>query len=146
VRPFAVAWRRLVPTGDRAAGRAATLPVRGRLASVGNAEYLILLGLCLLVTAPLEPLFGFRVYRRPLRLARTLACVGAVFVTWDLVGARLGHWDYNPNRISGVSLFGLPVEEYLFCVVVPLCGILAYEAVRASLDDVTAWLRRRRGR
>lgn len=112
---------------------------RGRLAGVGKAEYLILLGLCLLVTAPLEPLLGFRVYRRPLRLLRTLACVGAVFVTWDLVGARLGHWDYNAERVSGVRLLGLPLEEYLFFVVVPLCGILAYEAVCATL-------RRRRGR
>ena len=115
-----------------------------------GVEYLALLALCVLVTAPLELLLHVGVYRQWRRLAKTLACVGAVFVAWDLVGARLGHWNYNPDAITGLALLGLPLEEYLFFLVVPLCGILAYEAVRATLDDVAAWLRSgragRRGR
>ena len=102
-------------------------------------EYLVVLALCLLVTAPLELILGVRVYRQARRLLLTLGCTGAVFVAWDLVGARLGHWDYNPAAITGITLLGLPLEEYLFFVVVPLCGILAFEAVRVTL-------RRRGGR
>ena len=96
-------------------------------------EYLVVLALCLIVTAPLELFGGVRVYRQARRLAATLLCTGAVFVTWDLVGARLGHWDYNPDRITGIRLAGLPLEEYLFFLVVPLCGVLAFEAVRVTL-------------
>ena len=107
-------------------------------------EYSALLVLCLLATAPLELLLGVGVYRQGRRLVLAVGCMAAVFVTWDLVGARLGHWDYNPAAITGIRLLGLPLEEYLFFVVVPLCAILAYEAVRATLDDVTAWVRRRR--
>jgi lycopene beta-cyclase len=99
-------------------------------------EYLLVLGLCLLVTAPLELGLGARVYRSPARLLRTLGAVGVVFVTWDLIGARLGHWDYHPRFITGVHLLGLPIEEWLFFVVIPVCGILAYEAVRLTLDRV----------
>ena len=98
-----------------------------------RAEYLVLLAACVVVTAPLEFVLGVRVYRQARRLALTLLCTGVVFVTWDLAGAGLGHWDYNPARILGVYLFGLPLEEYLFFVVIPLCGVLAYEAVRAVL-------------
>ena len=98
-----------------------------------HAEYLFLLGLCVAVTAPLELFLGVRVYRQARRLALTLACTAAVFVTWDLVGAGLGHWDYNPARVLPVRLLGLPVEEYLFFAVVPLCGVLAFEAVRVTL-------------
>ena len=98
-----------------------------------RAEYLIVLGACLVVTAPLELVLGVRVYRQWRRLSLTLLCTGAFFVTWDLVGAGLGHWDYNRARIVGVELLGLPLEEYLFFVVVPLCGVLAYEAVRVTL-------------
>lgn len=104
-------------------------------------EYLALLAACLLVTAPLELVLGVRVYRQAKRLALTLGCVGVVFVTWDLVGARLGHWGYHPDRIVGVSVLGLPLEEYLFFLVVPLCGILAYEAVRITLPSVSARMR-----
>jgi lycopene cyclase domain-containing protein len=113
---------------------------------MGRFEYLTLLGLCVLLTLPLEVVLGVRVYRQAKRLALALACTGAVFVTWDLVGAGLGHWDYNPRRTTGAGLLGLPLEEYLFFVVIPLCAILAYEAVRATLPDVSRWLRARLGR
>jgi len=110
---------------------------------MGRYEYLALLALCVVVTLPLELLLGVQVYRQAKRLALALACTGAVFVTWDLVGARLGHWDYDLTRTTGVSLLGLPLEEYLFFVVIPLCAILGYEAVRATLPDVSRWLRAR---
>ena len=96
-------------------------------------EYLIVLGLCLVVTAPLELFGGVRVYRQARRLALTLLCTGAVFVAWDLIGAGLGHWDYNPAAITGIWILGLPLEEYLFFLVVPLCGVMAFEAVRVTL-------------
>ncbi|MDQ3537601.1 MAG: lycopene cyclase domain-containing protein [Actinomycetota bacterium] len=109
---------------------------------MGRFEYLALLGLCLLVTAPLELLIGVRVYRQLGRLARSLCCTGLVFAGWDLLGARLGHWDYQSSRVTGLRLLGLPVEEYLFFLVVPLCGIMAYEAVRVTLHGGSSPLRR----
>ena len=113
---------------------------------MGPYEYLALLAACLLITAPLEIVLGVRVYRQARRLGLTLLCTGVVFVAWDLLGAVLGHWDYHPQRISGAHILGLPLEEYLFFIVVPICAILAFEAVRTTIDDVGAWLRRRVGR
>lgn len=110
---------------------------------MGSYEYLALLALCVLATLPLELVLGVRVYRQPRRLLLALTCMAAVFVTWDVLGAGLGHWDYNPDAIMGVRLLGLPLEEYLFFVVVPLCGILTYEAVRLTLPGVSRWLRER---
>lgn len=109
-------------------------------------EYLVLLLACVVVTAPLELVLGVRVYRQTRRLALSLACVAAVFVAWDLVGAQLGHWDYNPRLVTGLRILGLPIEEYLFFLVVPLCGILTYEAVRVTLPTVSARWRRLRGK
>lgn len=113
--------------------------------TVGSYEYLAVLGLCLLVTLPLELVLGVRVYRQPLRLALSVACVAGVFVAWDVLGAWLGHWDFEPTRTTGVFLLGLPLEEYAFFVVVPVCALLTFEAVRATLPDVSRWLRRRLG-
>ena len=101
---------------------------------MGSFEYLALLALCLVVTAPLELVLGVRVYRQARRLALTLLCTGAVFVAWDLLGAGLGHWEYVPSRVLPVRIAGLPLEEYLFFIVVPLCGVMAFEAVRVTLD------------
>ena len=44
------------------------------------------------------------------------------------------HWSYDAGQTVGVLLPGrLPVEEALFFVVVPVCAILGYEAVRKVL-------------
>jgi len=94
------------------------------------AYLLVLLG-CLLGTAPLEVFLGTRVYARWRRLLLTLLPVVTVFVVWDLLAIRAGHWDYDPEQVTGVQLGGLPLEELLFFVVIPICAVLTLEAVRA---------------
>lgn len=107
---------------------------------VEHWHYLLVLAACLLITAPLE-FFGAGVYRRPTRLALALLPVIAVFVVWDLIATAAGVWWFNPAYITGVMLpGGLPLEELLFFVVVPLCGLLTYNAV----DTLLGALRRRR--
>ena len=93
--------------------------------------YLLVLLACLVGTAPLEVLLGTRVYARWRRLVLTLLPVLVVFVAWDLLAIRAGHWDYDPDQTTGISLGSLPLEELLFFVVIPICAILTLEAVRA---------------
>ena len=93
--------------------------------------YLLVLLACLVGTAPLEVVLGTRVYRRGKRLLLTLAPVLVVFVVWDLLAIRAGHWDYDPEQVTGVSLGDLPLEELLFFLVIPVCAVLTLEAVRA---------------
>jgi lycopene cyclase domain-containing protein len=98
---------------------------------VDRFQYLVLMGLCLLVTLPLEVVVGARVYRQPRRLVATLAVPVAVFVAWDVAAIAWGHWWYAPRYVTGWELPGhLPVEELAFFVVVPTCGLLTFEAVR----------------
>ena len=99
-----------------------------------QCQYLLVLGACLLITAPLE-LFGEGVYRQPLRAVRAIAPVALVFVLWDAVAIAAHIWSYNPQFITGLHLPGdIPLEELLFFVVIPLCGLLTYNAVNAMLD------------
>ncbi|MBB5957037.1 lycopene cyclase domain-containing protein [Saccharothrix tamanrassetensis] len=97
-------------------------------------QYLAVLAACLAVTLPLE-FMGSGVYRRFRRLVRTIVPVMAVFAVWDLVAIARGHWTFNEEFTTGVVLpGGMPLEEVLFFVVVPLCGLLTYEGVRAVLQ------------
>ncbi len=96
-------------------------------------QYLILMAGCLVLTAPLEAL-GARVYRRPARLARAVLPVAAVFLVWDTIAVARDVWTYNPRYVTGVRLpFGVPVEELVFFLVVPVCGLLTYGCVQAML-------------
>ena len=96
-----------------------------------HLSYVGVLALCLLGTLPLELWLKVGVYRRWRRLLLTLLPVVAVFVAWDLYAIHAGHWTFDPAQTLGVELpGGLPLEELLFFVVVPICTLLAYEAVR----------------
>ena len=106
---------------------------------MGKYEYLALLGACVLITLPLEFLFRARVWRRPRRALHALLPVLIVFGTWDVIAIALGHWWFNPRFVTGVTFPpGLPIEEVAFFLVIPLCGLLTYEAV----NTIMRWLRR----
>jgi len=96
-------------------------------------QYLILMGLCLLITLPLEWVFGARVWRRPRRLLGALLPVVAIFSLWDVVAIGRDHWTYSERYTTGWSLGPLPVEELVFFVVIPICSLLTLEAVRSLL-------------
>ena len=101
-------------------------------------QYLALMAGCLLITLPLEFVLRARVYRRPLRLLLAMLPVLVIFSIWDVVGILRGHWSYNPRFVTGIELGLMPIEELVFFLVVPICGLLSYEAV----GQVLRWLRR----
>lgn len=93
-------------------------------------QYLLLMAACVAITLPLEFAFRARVYRRPALLVIAVVPVVLAFSAWDLVGIWRGHWSYNPAYVTGIRLpGGLPLEEIVFFVVIPICGLLTYEAV-----------------
>ncbi len=99
-------------------------------------QYLIVLGACLLITAPLE-VFGDGVYRQARRAAFAVLPVAAVFVVWDAVAIAAHIWTYNPRYLTGIELpGGIPLEELLFFIVIPLCGLFTYNAVDTILTHL----------
>ncbi|SFS99863.1 MULTISPECIES: lycopene cyclase domain-containing protein [Saccharopolyspora] len=96
-------------------------------------RYLLILAMCVAITAPLEFL-GARVYRRPRRAIRSVLPVAAVFLVWDAVAIAAGVWSFDARRVSGVEVLGhLPLEEVLFFAVIPLCALLTFGCVEALL-------------
>lgn len=88
----------------------------------------------MLLTLPLEVVLGARVYRSPRRLAWAVLPVATLFTLWDAVAISRDHWSYSPRFTTGWRLpFEVPVEELAFFVVIPVCGLLTYEAVGTML-------------
>ena len=97
-------------------------------------QYLALMGACLLITLPLEFVFRARIYRRPRRLLRAMWLPALAFLVWDLVAVARDIWSFNPDYVIGLDIpGGLPVEEVLFFLVIPLCALLTFEASRRTL-------------
>lgn len=91
-------------------------------------QYLIVMGLCLAITLPLEWVLRARVYRRWRLLLPTIAVVVLVFGIWDLIAISRDHWSFSPLYTTGITLGTLPIEELSFFIVIPLAGLLSYEA------------------
>jgi lycopene cyclase domain-containing protein len=101
---------------------------------VGRLTYVAVLAGCLAAALWLEPVLRVNVLRRWRRLALTVLPVALVFALWDLAAIAAGHWTFDPAQTTGVLLPGaLPLDELLFFLVVPVCAVLGFEAVRAVL-------------
>jgi lycopene cyclase domain-containing protein len=48
------------------------------------------------------------------------------------VATASGQWHFDPAQTFAVRLWGLPLEEYAFFVVIPLAAILTFEAVAVA--------------
>lgn len=93
-------------------------------------QYLIVMGLCLVVTLPLEVVLGARVWRQPRRAVAALAPAVVVFSLWDVAAIAHHHWTYSRRFTTGWTLPGhLPIEEVVFFAVVPMCALLTFEVV-----------------
>ncbi len=53
-----------------------------------------------------------------------------VFIPWDIWFTLRGVWSFNPLYVSGVYLSVLPLEEWLFFVVISYCIVFTYEVLR----------------
>ena len=95
-----------------------------------RGEYLVVMGLGRLITLPLELLLGARVWRRPRRLLVAMAPLVLAYSIWDIAMIAAGSWSYSEEKLTGILLpFELPLEELVFFIVVPICGLLTLEAV-----------------
>lgn len=100
------------------------------IAPPDSLEYVVLMFACLALTLPLELVLGARVYRQPIRLVQAVLVTVIVFSVWDIIAINAGLWSYSERFTTGIVLpLGLPLEELLFFVAIPICGLLTYEAV-----------------
>ncbi|MEO6958231.1 MAG: lycopene cyclase domain-containing protein [Antricoccus sp.] len=98
---------------------------------MGHWTYTVILILTLLAAAWLQAIPGVNVLNRPRRLG-TAMLPGLLFVVWDIVAAQESWWFFDDGRIFGPRILGLPLEEYGFFIVVPICAVLGFEAARVT--------------
>jgi lycopene cyclase domain-containing protein len=51
---------------------------------------------------------------------------GALFIAQDIIFLKLGIWGFNPRYHTGVFLIGLPIEEWLFFIIIPYCCLFIH--------------------
>lgn len=79
----------------------------------------------------LEIVLKVRVLRSVKRLTLSIAPVALVFLAWDAYAVSSKAWRFDSQQVIGLyGPFRIPIEEYIFFLVVPIAAILTLEAVR----------------
>jgi lycopene cyclase domain-containing protein len=90
-----------------------------------------MLGFTIVGSFWLEVVLKVRVLKRIKRALLSIAPIGAIFLIWDAYAISRHHWHFDKGQILGIYIpFGIPLEEVLFFLIVPLAAIMTIEAVR----------------
>jgi len=82
----------------------------------------------------LEFAFKIRVLRRPRILFLSLLPGALFFLAWDAFAVYQKQWKFDSSQILGIfGPFNIPLEEYLFFIIVPIAAILTLEGVKVVM-------------
>lgn len=108
---------------------------------LGHFSYVAILVFVALGSFWLEVGLRTRVFVRGKRLLLTIAPVVVPFLVWDAYAITQGHWWFDEERILGIYLpAGIPLDELLFFIVIPIASVLTLEAVRSVKGRASGWL------
>jgi lycopene cyclase domain-containing protein len=85
----------------------------------------------LIVAIPLTLSFDKKMqfFRKWKSVVLSLIIVGSLFVTWDILFTKSGIWGFNPEYHASYEVFHLPLEEWLFFVVIPYASIFIHYSI-----------------
>lgn len=101
-----------------------------------ETRYLYLGLLIISVLYPIAQSFEHRLqfYKKIRFLWPGILIMMAVFIPWDIAFTDQGIWWFNDRYLTGVRLFLLPIEEWLFFIVVPYACIFLYEVLNYFIN------------
>ena len=106
-----------------------------------NPHYTYLLLDLASLAGPLALSFDKRVafYKRWPALLPPMLLTALGFVVWDAWFTARGVWSFNDAYLLGLRLFDLPLEEWLFFIVVPYACVFVYACLEAYVRPLRAY-------
>ena len=94
--------------------------------------YLYLIVILLAIAVPFALSFekNLMLYKRWKFLFPAILITMVFFIIWDIIFTHIGCWVFNPKYISGIYIFKLPLEEYLFFIAIPYTCVFTYYAIK----------------
>ena len=74
-----------------------------------------------------HPKLNFYKNFKPFFLANII--VTLIFIGWDIIFTQKGIWGFNPDYVSGIYFYNLPIEELLFFICIPFSCVFTYHCL-----------------
>jgi lycopene cyclase domain-containing protein len=91
--------------------------------------YLALLFICLLVGFLLQRRYKIHLYHSFKEELVFVLILLIIMIPMDIYAVAHGVWAFPGDGILGVHIFNLPIEEYLFVLVVPYFVLIMYKTI-----------------
>ena len=75
-------------------------------------------------------------HRKWKSLSIAILISGLFFIVWDSLFTYFGFWSFNDEFTLGLRFLGLPLEEWLFFIVIPYCSVFIYETSKLYLPKL----------
>ncbi len=66
-----------------------------------------------------------------------LGLMSAFFMVWDILFTHWGVWGFNDQYLVGLRFIGLPIEAYLFFLLIGFCSLFVYASMNHIIQN--AW-------
>lgn len=53
------------------------------------------------------------------------------YIIWDIIATHTLVWKFNPQYLLGINIINLPIEEYMFFIVVPYACLFIYACLKS---------------
>lgn len=96
-----------------------------------KSEYFLVLAATLFFPLALSFTRKFRIAGSPLQLVVSILAMCIPYWVWDVIVTEREHWWFNADHVVGWIVWGLPIEEWLFFVVIGFNAIFTWNAINA---------------
>jgi lycopene cyclase domain-containing protein len=95
-------------------------------------EYLVLLIFIFLVCIAAKLGYKVRLFKSKKHAALTMSSLFVIGSAIDSFALLRGYWSFSQEFLVGVTVGVMPLEEYLFVIVIPLLTITVYRLVSGA--------------
>ncbi len=67
---------------------------------------------------------------------KSMFITSSLYIIWDIFFTKFAVWKFNTPYLIDTFLINLPIEEYIFFLVVPYACLFIYECLKAYFPDV----------